>query len=635
MSYIDGPQLTFSGDFQADVSTVNNDVRHYDNATFEARFQQFRQGATLNGWWNPIGSGAFRLLNCRVRRAVGVDGGLVSGDAVIGAGIGGSSDRVAAKMVDLDPQWQFGSELWGLRIEIIAGNTPLLAGQFEPAGFRDVWLVPPAGRAFATARYTSALTGVEWPDIGRSPFLDALRAATAGDVLSVRLVTFAHDGDHSSPRFTIGTLLGAIGPYRPGEPFRFVRGRRFAPKVLSAGWPPLVNFFDGQVSAGGDAVTVDLGNALPVADRIGGMMNIGELQLGLLVQDLDEGAPVKEGRDYVPLGRPIPYRDSGWLQESSGIERASVPTIARAQVASSPLALIGPGPAGTSHKVLIRETPGGWHIRADEDLHRVDAGGSATVSIYASRFGTPVSDAISVQLQPPQSGLGGASPGDPHPPTAPIPTIGTPATAVDLSRPSPTDQAGRTTRTISCSDPGHPRGYLDGQLYRFRVAIQGVATPRQHRFDGITVMVYDAWPVPDKPTWEQVEPILTQYGNLYPIMSQRLVDLGDYESVRENRELLRFVFALDIADPNHMPVTRDLSGPKRAMILRWLDSLELAQDEAGPPTRARTLRARVRPASATPARETASMEPKEAFANSYLGIPDVPADADTDRGAKT
>ena len=79
---------------------------------------------------------------------------------------------------------------------------------------------------------------------------------------------------------------------------------------------------------------------------------------------------------------------------------------------------------------------------------------------------------------------------------------------------------------ISCSDPGKPRGYLDGQLYRFRVAIQGVATPRQHRFDGITVMVYDAWRVPDQPTWEQVALILTQYGNLYPIMSQRLVDLG-------------------------------------------------------------------------------------------------------------
>jgi hypothetical protein len=33
----------------------------------------------------------------------------------------------------------------------------------------------------------------------------------------------------------------------------------------------------------------------------------------------------------------------------------------------------------------------------------------------------------------------------------------------------------------------------------------------------------------------------------------------------------------DIADPNHMPVTRDLSGPKRATIVRWLERLPSAR----------------------------------------------------------
>ena len=57
MSALHLPRLVFSGDFQADVSTVNNDVRHYDTATFEPRFQQPASGATRNGWWNPSGSG--------------------------------------------------------------------------------------------------------------------------------------------------------------------------------------------------------------------------------------------------------------------------------------------------------------------------------------------------------------------------------------------------------------------------------------------------------------------------------------------------------------------------------------------------------------------------------------------------
>lgn len=41
MSYLNFPRLTFSGQFQADVSTVNNDTRHFDNDTFNSDFQKF------------------------------------------------------------------------------------------------------------------------------------------------------------------------------------------------------------------------------------------------------------------------------------------------------------------------------------------------------------------------------------------------------------------------------------------------------------------------------------------------------------------------------------------------------------------------------------------------------------------
>ena len=45
MSYLDTPRLTFCGLFEADVNTVNNDVRHYDVASFEARFRRVQQPA--------------------------------------------------------------------------------------------------------------------------------------------------------------------------------------------------------------------------------------------------------------------------------------------------------------------------------------------------------------------------------------------------------------------------------------------------------------------------------------------------------------------------------------------------------------------------------------------------------------
>jgi hypothetical protein len=386
-------------------------------------------------------------------------------------------------------------------------------------------------------------------------------------------------------------------------------------------------------------LNVDLGNALPVTDRTGAMVDIGELRLGLLVDDgLDEGDLVSPGRDYITLGDPIPYRTPGWLRDTAGVVRASVPTDARAHMRSSPLAVIGPGPSGTNDRVLIRETPRGWYVRADEDLHRVDAGASISVSIYASRFGVPLAGTqVQVTLQPPQDGVGGGDPNAPDQPAAPIPTTGTPPSAVHASVPAPTDKSGRTACVITCVDPGNPRGYMDGQLYQFSVATPSATDPRDNPLDAISVVVFDAVEVPEQPTWvDHIAPILTQYANLYPVMSQRLVNLGDYESVVQNRELLHFAFSLDITDPNHMPVTRDLSDAKRAMILRWLDAPQLSDDEdiapAHAPVQSRMLRAAA-PAPSPPAAKPVSIEPKVEFIRGYLGLKEPPPDTGT--GAKT
>src|SRR3954453_19754641 len=92
---LDLPRLVFSGDFQADVSTINNDVRHYDTATFEPRFQQPESGATRNGWWNPSGTGAFRLIGCTVRAITHRDpGSPADDDPVAACSVGGSASRV-------------------------------------------------------------------------------------------------------------------------------------------------------------------------------------------------------------------------------------------------------------------------------------------------------------------------------------------------------------------------------------------------------------------------------------------------------------------------------------------------------------------------------------------------------------
>jgi hypothetical protein len=572
VSYLDLPRVLFDGDFQADVSTVNNDVQNFDIDTFDP--------GTSDEHWNPTGSGAFRLLNCRVRGAFDKSGAAAKADPVRAAVIGGSADRVAAKIVDLDPQWQLGSALWGLRVELRTDEHLILAGDFEPASFRDVWFPPAFGtqQPTATARFQSVLHNIVWARPGVSRIVDQLRAATTGGRLSIRLMTFAYfNKDNTAPQFTIGSVVGAIGPYRQGEPRTFLPGRRFAPVFAENGANTAgINSFDA-VSTSAGRLVVDLANALPIVDEKGTFVDRGELRLGMLTDpETDQGATVVAGIGFTPLGDPLPYRGPGWLLDTGGI--VTVPVPPRTNLASRPLAVLRAN--GADHTVMIRETPGGWLVRADEHIHRVEAGRSLTTPVYVTQFGRPVPRA-EVRPQP----LGPAqAPG--RPPT------GTPPSAFTVLSPEVTGPNGRTTLEVRCSDPGTPRGYLDGQVYQLVLGIRGVdkGDLRQNPIEPITALVFDDYQVPDHPTWlDDVQPIFKQYANLYPVMSRRLVRLDQYEDVRRHRKILQFAFSREIDDPNSMPVTRDLSCAKRRMILDWLElpDLPLGTGHPRPPAVAR------------------------------------------------
>ena len=243
MSYLNNVRLIFSGTFQADISTVNNDVRHFDNATFEPRFQDLQSNANphgpLNGWFNPTGSGAFRLIDCRVSSVCYKDGTSQSDpakDPVIGMLIGGSNTRVSGKLVDLDPQWQMASQIWGLEVKLTNDKgAAMFGGKFRPNAFRDLFFTRvggPAGDGGASAYFQSAIDGVSFAeDAPKSTFLKDLREATADGMLSIRLMTFGYvGGPPRSPRYTLGTVLGVIGPCASAdEPSSFVWGRRFTP----------------------------------------------------------------------------------------------------------------------------------------------------------------------------------------------------------------------------------------------------------------------------------------------------------------------------------------------------------------------------------------------------------------------
>ncbi len=576
MSYLNNLRIVFAGDFQADVSTVNNDVRRYDNATFEKRFQEFQMRAPLN--WNPIGSGAFRLINCQVKSVV-IDGEEKNVDPAVDLFIGGSDNRVGGKMVDLDPQMQLVSALWGLTIRLTNGEQDILVGQFEPTSFRDYFLTRREGAygsMAGSAACQSVLTNLQWSnDLLESTFLEKLKQVSPHE-LSIRLTAFGYSPIRNDDRFTFGTVVGAIGPYEENEPRSFVLGRRMVPKfdVVDETWSLLnnINFFDGWVDRANNSVLVDLGNALPMTHQLA-LKDIGSLQLAILKDvNTQESDELSEGDGFIALGDPIPYQTTDWLNKTSGIWSVPLSGDAANLIQDHPLALMQM--LDDNHgKVLIRESINGLLVRADNFVQRVEPTETSQIKLFTSCYGQPLPNAeVSIDFSPPDNTAGDESSNDPSLSQTPIPETDLPKEALkNLPQTLTTEGDAQADLSIETQDPNNPRGYIDGQIYTLQYSLQGQENTQKHPLDAIYVLLFNSYPIPNHPTWfEHIQPIFQQYGNLYPIMSKRLVDLGDYDSVRQHRAILELSFSLDIYDPNSMPVTRDLSKAKRETILRWL-----------------------------------------------------------------
>jgi hypothetical protein len=548
MSYLATLRLHFSGQFQAAVSTVNNDPAHYNNATFKPEYQQ---PGPNNGSWNPRGSADWRFIGCTVTAASYADGSPAAADDRILEMLVADSDRQApAKLVDLDPDQQLVSTIWGLEIRICdKQGVTLVRGRFVPAPFTDVWVRAAGGGSDdfpMSATYQSVLTDLEWGDVSASRLLTELRDGAIDGLLSIRFNVDGYNMTADAPDFTLGRVAGTIGVASASEPRHFVAGRQFmtvlGPNLFPAG---SINFCTAVVDEARGRVIVDLGNALPTTEPGGAPPNLGELTLGYLAD---------EGSAPTPIGT-IDYLDVGWYATRAGVSELPVSADQLAAIAEAQLAL-----TLSNVSTVTLESPGGLYVRPDNFVYRLDPGDIAEVQLFATRYGRPYADAqITVVEDPSQLQ------NDPG-------TDTTRAISLPTTLPT-TDSYGRATLQITASDPGNPRGYIDGQVYSVVPALADQAPDYPaDPWNVISLLVFDAF-APGDPIawWPTLQPIFQQYANLYPVMDVFL-DLSDYRSVCENRELLRLAFGLDVHNPNSMPVTRDLSRAKRTAILSWLDA---------------------------------------------------------------
>ncbi|WBL41780.1 hypothetical protein PBT90_13555 [Algoriphagus halophytocola] len=544
MSYLNSPRLTFSGLFQADPSTVNNDPTHFNNETFKPSFQKMQEGKNANGWWNPEGTGNWRFLNCEVKSVTYRDGTSTTNEAddpVLSMSIMDSGTKVAGKIVDLDTQQQMVSALWGLVVRLVSGEKEILKADYEVASFTNIWMSrAPAlsGDTTAAAIYQSVLKNIHWDiDNSDSRFLKELYLLGRYQ-LSIQFTVDLYDMDHTSPQFTIGRITGSIAP-QYSEPSFFTIGRPLFPQTSK------VNYANAIVDLEQSAIVLDLANSFPV-NPDGNLLNNSNLSLAVL-DSSDNNKTIEIG--------VIDFQDPGWYSVKSGI--MSFPLADKLElVENNPLIILD-----QNNNVLLEESV--EYVCADKFVFYLNPGESCEVEFYATSLGKPLGNrTIELQLNASQFG--------PTPPQ-----VGWPESALSFPERVTLDDAGKAKVTITASDPGNPRGYIDGQVYGIAYNLSTDLFSNCNPSNFISILVFDKVPE-DKianPTWDDIQPIMQQYANLYPLMSKGIFNLADKEVVDANAEILKFVFSKDKTDPNYMPATRDLSRDKSAMILNYLNSV--------------------------------------------------------------
>lgn len=563
MSYLQRPRLHFFGSFETDVSTVNNDPTHFNSGTFQPQFDLPETGSAPNGWWNPTGTAMFRIFDTHVTSVCYRDGSDASAgtDPVLAMQLSDAGDRVPAKLVDLDSEQQMVSQIWGMRLRLMTHDGQVaFGGRFVVAPFCEIWVRAADHKSDSkfSAVYQSQLDDVSWAGGSLGPFLDEMREVAGGGPLSIRFVVDGYEDNSAKPGFRIGRIAGTLGVAHAGEPVHLVRGRQlFSASMTKPGFPfNSPRFYNAVAHVDTDArkVVLDVSNAIPTTKDYS-IRDIGPLRLGTM-----------QAGTFAALGE-IDYRADGWYRRTAGIVEFPSGSGALSPeqfdaLDGTALIVMGQDPHGND-VTMATEANLGMYARADNFVFRMSPGDEMRTVIYATIYGKPLPDAEIVSYDDSQNWLAMG---------APNPNVGTPLSALAYPATVRTNADGIAWLPFTASAPNNPRGYIDGQVYAARPvlanvkATAGVINP----LDFVSVMVWDDVAIPATPTWwGDVQPILQQYANLYPVMRQ-VLDLGDYESVIAHKEMLRLVFSLPVEDPNYMPVTRDLSPRKRDLILRWL-----------------------------------------------------------------
>ncbi|XP_078612145.1 uncharacterized protein LOC144882305 [Branchiostoma floridae x Branchiostoma japonicum] len=623
------PRLHFSGQFLADTMTMNNDPYNFNINTFDINRDPpcYPNYTFPHCNWNPKGGGDFRLVNCSVTKVCYEYGKCTTNDPMVGKRITGSKDTVTAKMSDLDPYYQmYTSQLWGL----VVGVEGAFQGKFKVNTVMDIWQrckeKKCMGDPGSSGYWRSVLESVSWLDqkhkdgkdtqVNIVPtFIDQLKYPRGGsspaETLYIKFTVDMMNEDPRTQNFAHGRVIGSISTVDDVDTqklgFPEFNRMLWGQGIITAlnGQPTLPEMKDYYhapfyIDEKNNKVVVDLSNSLPTHLN-GTLVDRGNLLL-LLIYDKTSlemrNGMIKNCDDIlqnpeINVGS-ISYTADEWLQRDAGIVIMDIGQDPKKRDVVVMVVKEEAPPCQQCQKqclpVLVEHHKGMYIGAAEDRVFRIpepntesertgegDDKVSWTLKIFTTRFGKPAENTkLNVKLNTdrkeicrPTDAITGPDNESFHPSPGQFITNYQGLAYITFK----TDREG-----LDCNDPDLEtrKGYqVDGQLYVYDITVQPEDDTHVDFPQNLTTTIHLYCKHESKPpyTWvDDIYPIFQQYDNLYPVMKP-LFNLASYkEVVRDStKKLLLHSLQLPIEDPNHMPVTRDLSPAKRDMIVEWLN----------------------------------------------------------------
>ena len=641
MSYLDLPRLHFGGLFFTGPSTINNLTENYTPTVQLESGGKYIPGVAL---WNPIGVAQWWLEECTVLSAVGPDAAPVdAGDPVIGAAVQTPSPKtpmsngqggfyLPATMVDLDPDQQGRSALYGVRVAVILANGAGLAGVMTVPELRQLNPRVPVNRGSWSfvGNWMGTLQQVVWSgDLSGSPLLLALKAAGA-EGLAVKFTADLHQNDPktvstSGDLFCYGRVLGSIGPAFAGELAQVVPGRclrtvagpesvamaeavrdsprrlqsrervakqtaalaefraaRSAHSAAPAPWSPAFAVI-GQ--AGSQPVlSIDIGASIllkmtPAVDgafEVGSGIALGTVNLanGQFVPFVGGSLSFVSPSQYRPL---VSTQKNCELVKNSGVFTIPLTAAEVENASANPLAIQVNG------TTVAQESSSGLWMDVSVSSNRLECSGGqlGQAQIMVRKFGEPVAGTA-----PPVTSVVQLFQWILHDGVWTNPKTLPSSNDVGVSI-GTTDANGVADITIRVNVPDITvpliREPLDSQIYLISLNDADGNTVGDS-LPALSVLLWKAFQAPANPSWRDVGGIFTAYARLYPGMKARL-DISDEATVVGSAAaILSNHMDVPIDDPAYMPVTRDLSPSKMAMIASWLRLVSKQSPAQGSPS---------------------------------------------------